>query len=276
MNYQQNVSDLAMNLINKRMTYPLHAKDVKIEDVVYLDEGVYNTRATLVARQNSAFTGQVDVEYDRLNISHVFLGTQIEVLDSNQRLVSDYLPYLKTHYGLYLEEKDIVDGVINSDGINAPYTFYLKINPHNPAWYGEVEIKVVSTKRTLVSVLKEAEKVKYETALKGEANPHLYGIDFTPIEAYLSSYHVGQTIQDNLVGFINEVASARWYNESEFPTEFNLAYAKVIYNGLVKETTLSSREDLTHVMIIELDSQYCTNMKGCLLLHYNKSNKINW
>lgn len=274
--YQKYSRELALDLINKRLTTPLRLNDVEIEKVTYLEEGVYNTRATLVAKTNGAFSGQTTVEYDRLNIGTFFHGTPIEVEASNQKMISDYLDYLKNHYGLYLTAPDVVDGKINDENLTPPYQFILEIKKWNPAWYGKLPVTVVSSKPALKSLLSHTETPK-ETLPEMDGRPHFYGADFTVISGQLEGYQEGQYLKDNLVNYLNQVSPHHWVFEPEmkaFP--FNLANSQVIYNGLVEDTALSARRDISHVMVVKLNEEYCTKMEGYLLLHYNKSTKIDW
>lgn len=110
-----------------------------------------------------------------------------------------------------------------------------------------------------------------------DGRPHFYGADFTVISGQLEGYQEGQYLKANLVNYLNQVSPHHWVFEPEmkaFP--FNLANSQVIYNGLVEDTALSTRRDISHVMVIKLNEEYCTKMEGYLLLHYNKSTKIDW
>lgn len=274
--YQKESHSLAVDLMNTRLTTPIRPHDVDIKDIVYLQEGIYNTRATLVARRSSAFSGEVTIEYDRLNLGTFFLGTTLEVLSSNQKLVSDYLPYLEKHYGLFLTEKDIVDGRIVNENMSLPFKFILKVKENNPAWYGQVEITVVSEKPQLRSIeLRDSQEVK-KLIGQEQATPHLFGVDFSPISELLSHYYKGQVVPDRLKDYLNQVSEHTWVIESEFGQPYNLANAKVLYNGKTEETTLTTNKNMSHVMVVELDNTLCENMQGYLLLHYNLSNKITW
>ncbi|MNP72121.1 hypothetical protein D3C76_1686070 [compost metagenome] len=51
----------------------------------------------------------------------------------------------------------------------------------------------------------------------------------------------------------------------------NLYGAKVIFNGFNRKYDQAYNVFMGYIAVIELNDQYCTNLRGSLMIHYNLS-----
>lgn len=275
--YKKSCKQLALDMINSSAGTTLRTGDVDFKDVVYLDEGIYNTQITLTPAVISEWQEPITLQYDRLNIAQLFKGIPVKFKPNYQKTVGDFLPLVNEIYGLSLSVDDIMDGVI-PDGINPPYTLHVKIREDNPAFYGEFHITVTDEDKSLRGLLSNL-------ALPGITTPfgntdkilgplYLSGIDFSDNSASLSGYNADDVVDDHLTEIINLYSDDEWLSiSSELP--FNLYNAKVIYNSALDENNQYSKQRyFNRLLVIQLDETYCNNVSGYLTLHYNLESSV--
>lgn len=266
--------EIALETISKSCGFELTKDDISIKDVVYQETGHFNTKATLVPVPGRGYTEEIEFEYDRIDIGHLFLGVDVKVIPGNQKLVSDYLVAINDKYGLYLDETDIVDGDISS-GV-PPFKFKLKIKEGNPAFYGEFDVIVIDEEKSLKPLLMKINGSRVNTILGKGFKPNTingtlltFGDDYSDIKRFLIPLSIDDVLSQVIVTELNYYTNNPWVYQDGL-MDYNLYGARVVYNGLTENCTENCNKDkYTNVTIIELNDEYCGNISGHLVLHYN-------
>lgn len=271
LDYSKSSLQLALDLINNKLESNLRQRDIRLENISYLEEGIYNTRATIVPVENSGYYGNVDIEYDRINIAYFFRGVSVLINPAYQRLVSDLLPAINSLYGLGLTKDDIEDGIIETTKL--PFKITIKIKENNPAFYGNFTVIVKDPNKSLTDLFNDISigGIPYPTEDKNKIQGPLYfyASDYSVLKKVFVLYDENNIADKTLLDAFNHVDDVKWLlNENKQP--FNLFNAKVIYNGPIgSNNSYTKRDDFTHVFVLKVDEKYCNNISGNLVLHYN-------
>ena len=269
---------LAYKMINERVA-PVHLtpKDVVIQDVRALPvTELYNTVATLAPAKGSRYQESIEFQYDRIDVNTLFGHDGVKIEPGNYRLISEYLPSINEKYKLALEESDIIDAVIKE--APPPFKFPITVKEDNVAFYGQVMVTVTDEEKSLkrfADAITGAKinlgQLKHYQGNKHSARLLSYGINFTEIKNDLLWLTPNALVNEELTTVLNYYFTlTQWVNE-DIIGEYNLHQAKIIYNGSTEhapsEQEVCKRYD--HVCIIKLDPNYCSNLSGELVLHYN-------
>lgn len=270
--YKKPSKQLALDIINQRLPYVIRARDVQFKDITYLDEGIYNTRATIVPTENSEFYGIAEIEYDRINMAYFFRGVSVLIEPAYQKLLSDLLPTINGIYGLALTKDDIVDGIIETTKL--PYKVSITIKEDNPAYYGTFSVIIRDPNKSLTDLFNDISigGIPYPSQDKNKIQGPLYfyASDYTVLKNVFSLYREHDLADDVLLDAINHVDDVKWLIDDD-TQPFNLKFAKITYNGPIEEVNAyTKRNDFTHVFVIQVDKDYCNNISGPLVLHYNQ------
>lgn len=269
--YNKPSIQLALDMINRKAGTTFRTRDVTLENITYLDEGVYNTEATITPVQGSAYQEPYTIQYDRVNIEQLFRGVQIKIVPAYQKKLSDYLPSLNTKYGLSLTEEDIVDGII--EAVDPPFTVEIPIKENNPAFYGLLTILITNEQMSIRKMVDGIDfaGIPFPTKDKSkiQAPLYFYDSDWTELSQLLSLYSVGTQTDEAFVNNINLYDTVIWIDSSH-KLDFNLHHANVLYNGEIgEENEYTRRKDFTHILVVEPNEKYCRNLSGYLTFHYN-------
>lgn len=272
MNYKMSSKLLALSMINQTLNAGFREKDIDIVDVTYLEEGIFNTRVKLIPALNSSYQDDAVIEYDRINMQKLFKGITVVVKPAFQKKISDYLPIINEKYDLALTDSDIIDGII-PEGTKAPYRIKIKINPNNPAFYGEFEILVSDSQKSIRNMVDGITftGIPYPTQDKDSIQGALYhyGEDWSELANLFSGYLTSQYIDKKFVEEVNLYTRDNWVYE-EKAAKFNYYNSHVLYNGVIEENNEYTRKvGFTHVLVIQLSDVYCKEVSGHLVFHYN-------
>lgn len=271
--YKKKSIDLALDMVNKAAQTTFTEREVEFKDVSYLEDGLYNTRATLYPKLGGGWQSPYVIEYDRVNVQALFKGVEVCVKPLNQKKVSEYLPLINERYGIYLTTDDIEDGIIPDTP--PPFMVGVKIHPSNPAFYGQFELLISNEDK---SIRRKLEGITFTGIPYPTDNPHLIqgpiytcSSDWSALAPTFSMYVKGDLADLSFVNALKQYDEANWVYEMT-PQPFNLFGAKVTYHGLINrlESPLQLREGFDNVLILKLDPLYCKNMAGELIFHYNK------
>lgn len=269
--YAKSSIQLALDLINDKLGTGLRQRDVQLKNISYLDEGIYNTQATIVPVDNSGYQGSVDIKYDRININYFFRGISVLINPAYQKLISDLLPSINSLYGLSLNKDDIEDGKLES--LTPPFKVTIKIKEDNPAYYGSFVVIITDPSKSLQEIFKEVTigGIPYPAKDKNKIQGPLYfyASDYTVLRKTLSLYDDLSIADKALLDAFNQIDDVKWMLSKE-QQPFNLNGARVLYNGLITENNkYTKRDDFTHVFVLELNDEFCNNISGPLIMHYN-------
>lgn len=269
--YNKSSIQLALDMVNSRLNSSLRPRDVRFEDVKYLEEGFFNTSAKIVPIPGSGYQDPAVIQYDRINIASLFRGMTVVVQPAYQKIVSDYLQTVNDKYGLALTSEDIVDGVIPPT--EPPFKLTVKIQDSNPAFYGQFELLISDERKSIKNMVDEItfSGIPYPTndPNKIQGPLYFYGSDWTELKRTFQLYNTHDKLDKTFLDQINLYDTNIWVDR-KVKSEFNLHQAEVLYHGKIefgKEYT--RRQDYTHVFVVKLDEEYCSNVTGYLVFHYN-------
>ena len=263
---------LALDMINSAAGTQYRLKDITLKDIRYEEEGFYNTSAIVTPVDGSGYQDPHRIQYDRINMDIFFKGIPVTVIPAYQKLLSDYLPTINKAYGLSLDASDIIDGVIPSN-INPPFKIDIQINPYNPAFYGKFTLLVSDARKSIKLMVDTIDfgGIPYPTLDKTKIQGPLYfyGEDWTGLANMFKLYNTGDKVDMPLLTQINLYSEDVWVLSTS-PIQFNLYNAKVLYNGRYDKTNIYTKKvGFENVLVIGLDEEYCTNVAGYLVFHYN-------
>lgn len=270
--YNKSSIQLAIDMVNQAAGTSFRIKDITFKDVKYLDEGYYNTSAKLVPALGSDYQDPVVIQYDRINVDTFFRGIEVKVQPAYQKMLSDYLPTINETYGLSLTSEDIVDGLIPVD-TSPPFKVKITIKDDNPAFYGSFILLVTNERKSIRDMVDGVKfgGIPYPTENVGkiQGSLYFYGEDWTELRRLLESYYVNMFIDDRFINEINLYSNDLWISTPNL-ADFNLYNAKVVHNGQYdRNNEYTKKVGFSNVLVIRLDENYCKNVGGYLVFHYN-------
>lgn len=292
---------LVLDLINEKNSGAnLELGKVKLGTPVPITEedADRNTSLEVTARKNSGYIGKQDVTYDRLEGVPLFRNVTAYLDVKLPKTTTDLLPTLNSQYGLQITEDDIVPAAI-PDNTNPPLA-----NPDDPdpapvdhdivfkdeclAYLGKIPVKIgpkpqVGERLSLVVTQTKLDGLVYPDGPsddKGQAYIYSYGVDCSPIAAFLDVQATGVMANDTAFAVeLNKVVPELWVAD-DAAKDYNLKGANVLYVGLTADDGTATGSDpkkpveganlaYNKVMLLELDDTKCSNFTGIMFLHFN-------
>jgi len=297
---------LVLDLINEKNTDAhLELSKVTLGEPVANDgddSADRNSKITLKARKNSGFVGTQDVTYDRLDGLALFRNVTAYLDVKEPTSTTDLLAALNSQYGLGIAVEDITPSAIPA-GTNVPPT-----NPDDPdpapvdhdivfkdncfAFLGKIAVKIgakpqVGERLSLVVTNTQLDGLQYpdnESATKGQAYIYSYGVDCSPIAAFLKAQATGTLADDSAFSTeLNKVVPELWVDKTD-AADYNIHGAEVTYNGAtvnqvpdpnstsggtIDQPVEGANTDYNSILKLKLSDSLCSNFQGELFLHYN-------
>ncbi|QVW55801.1 hypothetical protein pEaSNUABM9_00220 [Erwinia phage pEa_SNUABM_9] len=257
-----------------------------------------NTSMVLTARKNSGYIGDQTVTYDRLDGTNLFRNVTAYLDVKSPKKTEDLLDTLNSQYGLKLTADDIVSATI-PDGTNPPV-----VDPDAPdpvpvdhvitfdtacyAYLGAIPVKIgpkpqVGERLSLVVTQTKLDGLVYPDGpsdAKGQGYIYSYGVDCTPIAAFLKVQAEGVIAEDSAFPVeLNKVVPELWV-DNVAAADYNLHGANVLYVGPTADDGTATGEEpkkpveganpaYTQVLKLQLSDTLCSNFQGILYLHFN-------
>ena len=158
--------DLLLDLVNDKNQSELVHEDVDFADPAVQTANDRNSNSVISAKPDSQYTGEVTVEYDRLDLQKLFTDAGMPVVELNSLGLTsslDLLTELNLEYGLALDEDDIVVEALPTGLLPQDYT--LKVKATSFAWLNQLAIRLTDGKPPLSSVIVQTvlDGLKYPT-----------------------------------------------------------------------------------------------------------------
>lgn len=266
------------------------------------DADTRNTKMVVTARKNSGLVGTQGVTYSRLAGEALFRNVTAYIDVKTPKTTADLLDKLNAQYGLKLTPEDIVPANI-PDNTNPPVTdpdapdpapvdHTLTFKDDCYAFLGTIPLKIgakpqVGERLSLVITQTQLDGLQYpddKSDTKGQAYIYSYGIDATPIAAFLKAQAVATLAADSAFATeLNKVVPELWVDK-ETAEDYNLHSASVTYNGptvnqvpdpnsttggTIDQPVEGANTDFNSILKLELSDTLCSNFQGELFLHYN-------
>jgi hypothetical protein len=243
---------------------------VDIQNVTATTNIKYNTTATIVSNVKGLIEGSRSIQYTRKSFENYLNTTQIEVPAGEYTHTNQLLPIINRKYNLHLVDSDILIEKIVIEKL--PHTLRLTMRPNCPFWIGGVDVKILSSAKSLDSLFTDKELTEefnntVNQNIKPLASVVYWSVDFSIIYDSLSNLKIGSELDLEFISDFNIVTEHTWVSSSVLK-DYNLKGARVIYNGPVKDYSESGNDEFSHMCVIELNDKYCNNFYGHLYLHY--------
>lgn len=257
--------------INHKYNFQLDPSLIEIETLEDLGDGL--TKVTIDYKRSISPTNVLPVitektfTYKRLHVRHLFKDINI---------IDDVLPKTTLDLMRLNNPEFLIDrlDIINEDILTHGVDYNLKANPESLRFYGEGYFDVGYVNRLDIGTLNNN---NFPNLIKLENHSNvdnyngsiiLRGFDFSLHSLELKTFREmnKETIR-NLIRIINAINNRMFVDSSEL-VEYNLRGSKIVYNGSTSKL-FNVRKDLDSCLIIELDSNFCSNINGYLLMHYN-------
>lgn len=268
---------LVIDLINEANGTKFDTNDFAIVDVANKGnltpiEGtphVRETCATLRPFLGGRLRATTMIHYHRLNASDMFNDVVVPVALAGQTSTYDLLEDINKTLGLQLTTNDIILEPVSTRVL--PSIGTVKIKPGNPAWTGTVWFSINRVPYQLEEWVTQRNLpvLDYPTHQTERIQGPLYAYphDFSDHGDQLLTYSNGSPTDALLDVFKDVLPFDTWVLRAQ-PKPFNLMGSLVLYNGNIREPW-SFRPGFKYILVIELSSEFCTNIAGYLVLHYN-------
>lgn len=269
-NYKQSGEQIALDLLNQANGTEFTLNDVKFTNIQAI-EGEYNTTATVVPTLVSDLEDEVDIYYNRIDVSKLFNGVNLVLKPVQLNYVSDYLSLFNDTYGFWLGKEDIVEGILPNI-TKYPVRLPITIREGHPAYFGTFYITLTdienSLKYKLDNIMLNAKLYPVDSD-KIQGPIYCSGINFTDMRNHILPLVEGELIETNKLDWFNLYSEDLWVC-LPVTQDFNFYNARVLYNREIGEDNpYTHNKQYSHVCVIELDNDYCEAITGYLVMHYN-------
>lgn len=275
-----------IEIINQKYFLELDSATTKL--VQFTPEGGTRTAIRLAAHR-SARAGNLlppsferTFHYERIDLMAYFGTTPIEIPNLRAPVSTHTLiERLSTQTGVVFDRNDFVNEIITSDAELADYT--LLANPRSLRWVGQVRLTGTAPKITLTSL----STVNYPGSLPlSQPEPNrwegpylLMPYDFTAYRDELRAIEPNNLTlaPERLIAILTQVTPdlGPWVCQGLY-VPWNVGYDvvgdvvwyRVAYNGRTNNRWTPCTEK-RRVLVLELNTQLCSNGGGRLLLHYD-------
>lgn len=211
--YKKNSTDTVLETINTEnqiTVNPLSLENVGfgVPLPVTTPGALQNARVRVYALREQGYSGNVDIEYQRLSLAHMFQGVTVLVQHDKPTLLSDLLPKLNAAYGLNLVKDDIVDQ--NVSALGEDFVVTLTTRPTCLMWSDTVDLRCVKSRPAITAVVTNAAldivKTGFTPGDRPRAEYVTWGYDFSEIVDMLDGYTnkpANQALADAINGVVN-------------------------------------------------------------------------
>ena len=242
-----------------------------------------NTQLRLLATEDGRWDGKTPIYYNRYLAKDlkVLLGATISVAGAST--VHELIPVFNARYGTGLTTADFKDAPMDLDS-EGNGTVTMVAEPDSKEWMGTVSFMVVKGDYSLALQIKKAvlDGLTYPDGTMGSDTPpknfgegYSYPMDFTDFYARLLPIPTGTLLgaTTSMTAVVDALNAAEgrnvWMGDND--TQWGLANATVLYNGVNNKPEYPTNPRYTHVLVVKLPA---TNMQfsGNLIMHYADPN----
>ena len=257
--------------------FDITSGEVNISDLVAL-EGL-KTGAHVTAVKGGRYRGEVDITYRRLGLTTLFTGflPKIELYTLEAERNDIILARIAQRYGVALDVEDVTITTVPEDD----KLVYTVTSVAEALQFQEAATFWATLNKSPIDVfvLPDADRFIYPLEFSDRTFARIYsgGWNVNDLDFELAKYQVGEFAGDDLTWITRIVSGNAWVNYDDLSIAYNLSGGVVVYNGPVSGADLSPPgsdtlmiipEDLSNVMIVELDDRLCKNMVGKLTYYY--------
>lgn len=232
-----------------------------------------NTYGKLVAIPGLGREGEQWFEWNRPFMNEIFADIDVFVPPKKQQRVSDLLPDFNAMYGFKLAAGDIYD--FNIEILDTPKKYTIQIRETCPAFQGTLDIWLGLPYAPIQELITnpDLDGLEYPTkqSVRIQGPLYLYGRDFTYCRRLLESeFGYDSFVTEYQAGKLADQIFDPWVY-SDTPSPFNWKGARVVYNGTTADCPAPCNQQLyASVLMIEVDTQYNTNVAGHVNFHYDR------
>lgn len=229
-----------------------------------------NTLGRLVGIPEMGREGEVLLLWNRVNLQDVFKYITPSVpYQPEAIMVSDYLPAFNKRWGFQLGSGDIYDQPVLTPTV--PVEIKIRFREQNPAFINDFTLLIgtpaININRVVVNNRLDG-LPGARTDGKLDAIYLNWMEDFTTLGEQLTAVTTGTPVAGELANFLISIMATDWV-EDPIPAPFNYYRSMVGYNGTTQECPHRCNHLFDNVMVVKLNDEFCTNVAGFLLFHYN-------
>lgn len=229
-----------------------------------------NTAGILKAIPGMGREGSSNLTWNRPELNEIFKEIKVYVSPNGKFKKSDLLAEINSNYSFQLAAGDIYDGVLNLSTL--PTKTLIQVRPTCPAFTGQLEVIIGDPKIALETVIRnpDLDGLNYPTnqSEKIQGPLYLYANDYTYDAIGLQQFGYGDPIEGELLDNLNRKSPDTWIL-SPTPAPWNANGSDVWFNGPTADAPDYVNKNYQRCLIIHLDKDFCSNVAGHLILHYN-------
>ncbi len=207
-----------------------------------------------------------DLRYTRRSITSLLPAEGLEITRGNYRSTQDILHALRTQYAIVLSDREVLVEVYPE----SQETFTIHLHPNHLLYVGSFVVRQVAPTLTIANLIPNDCITGCILALENYPDPHAYyhfTKDYSAIASTLLQLVPGDRVTPALLPYLNACTDSEWeYKILSSP--LNLYWARIVYNDSTTQYT-GANTNYQRVVAIELNPQYCTQIKGVVCFHYN-------
>ncbi|WDS62263.1 virion structural protein [Pseudomonas phage D6] len=276
-----------IDMINDKYNFQLQPGIVKLKEMKAL--GPKRTQIEIIPNRS---TNPINLmpeitetifTYDRLDCTEFFRNT-VAVNISGMKLpitTFDILNYIGAKNEIVFEVDDFIHQTFDHYSAIGEADFVIKADPRSLRFVGSLKVRLTNTLKFDLTTLSGQsfefpDVAQQHDKLFINGNFEMNRFDFTEQRELLRSIPVGLYHDPGKVAQAISRQTTQVYSVKPTPATRSLVHTlvqgephcKVLYNG-APIPRWTSRTDCQRVIVIELNTTYCTSVSGYLRLHYN-------
>lgn len=146
--------EIVFDLLNEQNGTALTSADVELGTPT-VATGSRNSQVKITARAASEYSGEVVLNYNRLDIQGFTFGTQLTVEAKNAELHSEVIDLINAKLGINLTEDDYIEAEIPKGFVGASWTknIRLKMNPESYVFIGTLSVNIIYLEIDLIEAI---------------------------------------------------------------------------------------------------------------------------
>lgn len=271
--YNRNTWDILWDMITKvNPDIEFTKEQVRLTEVIneFNPNTNRNTQGKLVGIPEMGREGEYIISWDRISLRDVFKNDIYVPYNPDALFISDYLSVFNKAFRFKLSTSDIYDEAVTINDL--PQKITVRFRESCPSFIESFDLYIGNPKLSIGLVMKEG--VLDGVSLPGFKLGYYYGPmlywaeDFTGISEQLATLTPGIAIEGDNASYFKLILNEPWVDAKE-GADYNFHGSYVYYNGPVSKSPVPANDNYSHVLVINLNENFCLNVSGYLLLHYN-------
>lgn len=267
-----------VTLINEANSISLDPGIVKFDNPADREDGRSDVRLTA----QPTYSGDAHVNYQRLGLDHLFsFMTPTIRADKAEGVLTPELVIarVKAQYPVDLQQDEVN---VTHEELPEGIVYTVTAKENSLVYKSSVTFSTRPLTQTPIRDVVLPDSVSYvypnNSTTKAYARIYSGGWYLPECSLELADLLLGSLADDNLTWLTTIISGNTWVLDEQNPATYNLAGAKVVYNGPVENINLHPDDGLmlykfpnaTHVCLVELSDTLCSGLVGKLTYYYGE------